>query len=145
MTDPEVTAARRGPGTPARVAAALAWFAGVGFGLPGLYAIWYFARHDQVWMFLGNPTYGPEPSEDGVFPASLTLIVLFLLVCVAEVLVGWMLWHGRPKAAVVSLVLLPIEFVFWIGFVLPAGPLLGLARTALVLRVEFAPLRLRRR
>jgi hypothetical protein len=34
---------------------------------------------------------------------------------------------------VLALALLPLEAAFWIGFALPFGPLLGLARTALVL------------
>jgi len=40
-----------------------------------------------------------------------------------------------PVDLVLALALLPVEFVFWIGFALPFGPLLGLARTALVVAV----------
>jgi hypothetical protein len=39
-----------------RIAALPAWLAGVGFSLPGVYAIWYFARYHSVWTFLGYPT-----------------------------------------------------------------------------------------
>ena len=44
-----------------------------------------------------------------------------------------MIWSDAPGAALLSLVLLPFELTFWIGFALPAGPPLGIARTVLVL------------
>jgi len=41
---------------------------------------------------------------------------------------------SRQRAgAVLAPALLPVEFAFWIGFTLPVGPPVGLARTALVL------------
>ena len=61
------------------------------------------------------------------------LVVSFLLVCAAELVVGSMLWRNRRAGLVCALTLLPIEVVFWVGFLLPFGPLFGLARTALVL------------
>jgi hypothetical protein len=116
-----------------RTAAVLAWIPGVGFGLFAVPAIWYFAQYHSVWVFLGYPTYGHGPFEDVGIRTSLPLMVSFLLVCLAEVVVGWMLWREHAKAPLLALALLPIEFAFWIGFSLPAGPLLGLARTAAVL------------
>ena len=116
-----------------RAAAVLAWFAGLGFGLPCGYAIWYFADRGQVWTFLGFPTYGGGPFEDVGIQTTVPLLVFFLLVCAAELIAGWLLWQRRRAGAVLALALLPAEAAFWIGFDLPAGPALGLARTALVL------------
>jgi hypothetical protein len=110
-----------------RAAAVLAWFAGLGFGLPCGYAIWYIADRGHVWTFLGFPTYGGGPFEDIGIRTTVPLLVLFLLVCVAELIAGWWLWHCRRAGAVLALALLPPELD------LPAGPVLGLARTALVL------------
>ncbi len=42
-----------------------------------------------------------------------------------------MVWRGRGR--ILSLALLPVELVFWIGFALPFGPGLGLGRVALSL------------
>ena len=81
-----------------RTAAVLAWIPGVGFGLFAVPAIWYFARHHSVWVSLGYPTYGHGPFEDIGIPTSLPLLVSFLLVCLAEVVLGWLLWRGHPKA-----------------------------------------------
>jgi len=76
----------------ARTAAVFAWLSGHGFGLP---AIRYLGEHDAVWTFMGFPTYGEGPFErSGVF-TSVLLLVAFCLVCIAELLVGWLLWTGQ--------------------------------------------------
>jgi hypothetical protein len=115
-----------------KVAAALSWLAGLGFGLPCVYAIGYFARRGEVWTFLGFPTYGDGPFARIGIETSVPLLVGFLVVCVAELVVGVLLWQGLTVGAWAALVLLPVELVFWAGFALPFGFVLGLARTALV-------------
>ena len=116
-----------------RAAALCAWSAALGFGLPGLYGTWYLAAHDRVWSFLNFPTYGSGPLEHVGVETTTPLLLAFMLVCSAELVVGWMLWR-RTRAAVASpLALLPLEVAFWIGFALPVAIALGLARTALVL------------
>ena len=114
-----------------RAAAALGWVAGLGFGLPCIYAIWYLADHGDVWTFIGFPTYGSGPFEESGIETTVPLLVLFLLVCAAELVTGWLLWHRRRAGAVLALALLPVEFAFWIGFALPLGPVMGLARAVL--------------
>jgi hypothetical protein len=108
---------------------------GLGFGLPGAYGTWFYARQGAVWTFLGFPTYGNGPFERWGFPTSTALLVGFVAVCIAEVVVAVLLWRDATTALWLALVLLPVELVFWIGFALPFGPLLGLARTALVVAV----------
>jgi hypothetical protein len=82
---------------------------------------------------LGFPTYGDGPFQRVGVETSTGLLVAFLAVCLAEVAVGTMIWSEAPGAQLLSLVLLPFEFAFWIGFALPLGPPLGIARTVLVL------------
>ena len=53
----------------------------------------------------------------------------------AEVVVGVLLWGGSTIAPWLAFALLPVELLFWIGFALPFGPLLGLARTVLVVAI----------
>jgi hypothetical protein len=115
-----------------RAAAVCSWILAVGFGLPCAYGTWYFADRGEVWQFLGFPTYGGGPFDDVGLHTSVPLLVAFLLVCVAEFVAGWLLWRHRPAGTVLALALLPFEFAFWIGFALPFGPLLGLARTILI-------------
>jgi hypothetical protein len=106
---------------------------GLGFGLPGIFGIQHFARTGEVWTFLGFPTYGGGPFQRIGIPTSTPLLATFLAVCLAELAVGMMIWAGAPDAKVISLALLPVELAFWVGFALPLGPPLGIARTVLVL------------
>jgi hypothetical protein len=106
---------------------------GLGFGLPAIVGTLHFAQAGDVWTFLGFPTYGGGPFEGLGLPTSVPLLVAFVLVCLAEVAVGVMLLLNVPHAAPVSYLLLPFEFAFWIGFALPFGPPLGIARTVLLL------------
>ena len=116
-----------------RAAAVCSLLLGLGFGLPGAYGAVHFARHAEVWTFLGFPTYGGGPFERWGLPTSVELLLGFVLVCAAEVVVGVLLWRDVAAAPWLAFVLLPVELAFWIGFALPFGPLLGLARTALVI------------
>jgi hypothetical protein len=115
-----------------RAAAVLAWTAGLGFGLPCAYGIKYFADRHEVWEFLGFPTYGGGHFEEVGVQTSVGLLSGFLAVCGTEVLAGVLLWRGERAGRVLAFGLLPLELAFWIGFALPAGPLLGVARNGLL-------------
>lgn len=106
---------------------------GIGFGIPALAGTVHFARTGELWMLLGFPAYGGGPFERIGLPTSVPLLIVFALVCLAEVAVGVMLLLDLPHAATFSYLLLPLEFVFWIGFALPFGPPLGIARTVALL------------
>jgi hypothetical protein len=116
-----------------RAASALSWTLGLGFGLPCVYAVWYFAREGQVWTLLGFPTYGAGPFTRVGIDTTVLLLTTFLIVCVAEVSVGWLLWKQPTAGTWTALALLPLELFFWVGFALPYGVLLGTARTVLIL------------
>ena len=105
---------------------------GLGFGIPAIAGTVHFARTGEVWMLLGFPTYGGGPFERIGLATSVPLLIGFAIVCLAEVAVGMMLLLDVPHAATFSYVLLPVELVFWVGFALPFGPPLGIARTILL-------------
>jgi len=113
-----------------RFAAVLAWVAGLGFGLPGAYGAAYLTSHDEVWSFLGYPTYGGGPFESWGLP-TLPMQMAFVVVCAAELITGNLLWRDRPAGRPMSLALLPFELFFWFGFALPFGFVLGALRAAL--------------
>jgi hypothetical protein len=123
----------RGQPVTTRTAGAIAVLLGLGFGLPGIYATWFFIDRGEVWTFLGFSTYGDGAFEDIGLETSVPLLLAFLLVCAAELALGWWLWTGRPGNRAFAALLLPVELVFWVGFALPLGPILGVVRTALVL------------
>ena len=105
---------------------------GLGFGLPAIVGARHHARTGEVWTFLGFPTYGGGPFEQFGLPTTVPLLGGFAIVCLAEVVIGAMLLMDAPHAATFSYLLLPLEFAFWIGFALPFGPPLGIARTVLL-------------
>ena len=116
-----------------RIAAVLSVVLGLGFGIPCAIGIWYLARHGGVWMFLGFPTYGGGPFATAGIDTTVALMVGFLVVCLAEVVAGWLLWTQPTVGAWMALAILPVELLFWIGFALPYGVVLGLVRTVVVL------------
>lgn len=118
--------------TPSRLAACLAWTAGLGFGVPAVYGTAYFARHGDVWQFLGFPTYGAGPFEAIGIRTTAPLLAGFTAVCATEVLAGTLMWKRRSAGLWLSLALLPVEAAYWVGFALPLGPPLGVARTIAV-------------
>jgi hypothetical protein len=108
-------------------------FLGLGFGLPCVFGIRHFAQTGEVWTFMGFPTYGNGPFEQIGVQTSTALLIAFLVVCIAEVALAVLILAGAPYAPAASYALLPFELAFWIGFALPFGPLLGIARTGLLL------------
>jgi hypothetical protein len=116
-----------------RTAGVLAWFLGLGFGLPDVFGIRYFAQHGNVWTLMGFPTYGNGPFARVGIPTTVPLLVAFLVVCVAELVMGWLLWRGRRSGTVLAFALLPFELAFWVGFALPFGFVFGAARSVLVI------------
>lgn len=113
-------------------AGCLSVFLGLGFGIPCLLGIRFFVDTGEVWTFVGFPTYGGGPFERVGLATSVPLLVVFLAICVAEVVVGVLVLMGVPQAALLSYVLLPLALAFWIGFALPVGPPLGIASAALL-------------
>lgn len=82
---------------------------------------------------MGFPAYGGGPFESIGLDTSVPLLGAFLAVCVLECVAGWWLWVGREGGRSLSWALLPAELVFWIGFALPFGPVLGAGRILLVI------------
>ena len=80
-----------------RPAAVFAWFAGLGFGVPGLYGLWFLIDHDRVWPFLGFPTYGGGPFGDVGLDSSPGLLAAFVGVCGLEMLAGFWLWARQRR------------------------------------------------
>ena len=114
-----------------RAAGAVAVFTGLGFGIPGVLGLAYFIRTDTTWTFLGFPTYGGGPFEQIGLDTSVPLLAGFVVVCAAEVVLGVRILRGSSVRAA-SHALIPFELAYWIGFALPFGFVLGLARVLLL-------------
>jgi len=118
---------------PLRVAAMFLWLNGVGFGVFCIPAIRNLLMGADIPIIMGFPAYGRGPFERVGIPTTVPLLAGFLLVCVLEVVAGLLLWGGSKVGAILALLLLPIGAVFWWGFALPFGPILGLISTILII------------
>ena len=128
MTDPgSVPVAARG-------AAILLWLVAAGWALPAPVLMWWVAVKGRlpVLPYIGEPNGGPfsESLQPNVF---IVLLGLSLLLGIAQVVAGVLLWDGQRSGAVLQFALLPIEAVFWYGFALPIPPVFALIRVVLVL------------
>lgn len=126
---------RAGPSANAirRAAAVLTWVYAAAFGIPAIPVSVYLLQRGSLPTFMDLfPMYGGPWSsrfEDGTF---VVLLIAFLIVTLVAAWAAWLVWNGSKAGAVLSLVLLPLEAVFWIGFALPFPWLIGIARAALL-------------
>lgn len=121
------------PTRAARVAAVVAGAYAVGFGLPTVPVSIYLMKEGSLPSFFGlfDMYAGPwsHGFDDGTF---VVLLISYLPVTAAAAYAAWQLWRGSRRGGVLSLALLPLEAVYWLGFALPIPWLLGAARVALV-------------
>lgn len=116
-----------------RVAAILHWFIAIGLGVFCFPAIQNLMLGRDIPIVMGFPAYGRGPFERVGIPTTIPLLVAFLVVCVLEVVAGYLLWGGYRSGAILALVLLPLGAVFWWGFSLPIPPVFALIWTVLIL------------
>ena len=58
--------------------------------------------------------------------------LIYVVVSALKIMAAYWLWNSRMDGAVLGLVLLGLSTVFWYGFALPLGPLLGIAELVLL-------------
>ncbi len=117
----------------ARWAAIVCWAYAAGFGLPAIPVGAYLLREGHLPWFAGMfPMYG-GPWSDRMTPTEFAGTT-FAFTAVAVVVAGgaYRLWGGHRDGAVLVLVTLPVEAVFWYGYALPIPPLLAVLRVALI-------------
>lgn len=114
------------------VAAVLVWSQAIGLALPGLIGIRSILAGRGVPLVFGYPSYGGGAFERAGIATSVPLLLLFLLVLLAQIPAGWLLWQGQRSGAVLALILLVPEAIFWWGFDLPIPPILAAARVVTI-------------
>lgn len=53
-----------------KTAAVVSWMSGLGFDIPGIYAICYLVRRGSIASLMGYPTYGDGVFENYVAPVA---------------------------------------------------------------------------
>jgi hypothetical protein len=116
-----------------RVASVCLWISAIGLGVFIPQAIRSILAGRGIPRVMGFPAYGEGPFERHGIPTTVPVLVAFLLVCTLDGVAGWSLWGGHRFGAILALVLLPVEALFWWGFSLPYPPMLAIVRTVLIL------------
>ncbi len=114
--------------------AALTWAYAIGFGGGTIPVAVYLRRHGTLPSFLGlfDAYAGPWWTRVGR-PTFDRLLIAFLAVVVAACWAAWLVWNGSGAGVVITLIVLPIEAVFWFGFDLPIAKLIGVVRLVLLI------------
>ena len=107
---------------------AFAWGVGV---VPAL----YYAYSYKVLPTVGGIRLMDGPFEALGIDALIVAGITFMVVSALKVLAAYWLWNSRRDGAVLGLVLLGLSTIFWYGFALPFGPVLGIAELVLVVLV----------
>jgi hypothetical protein len=117
----------------AHAAAVVTWFYAAGFGLFTIPVAIYLQQRGRLPSFFGLfDMYGGPWSTRLLNDAFVLRLIAFLAVSVVVAWAAWLLWTGSQVGAVLSLALLPVEAIFWLGFALPFPWLLGAVRVVLV-------------
>jgi hypothetical protein len=104
---------------------AFAWLVGT---VPTLY---YAFTHRQLPTLAGiRLLSGPfeKLGLDGLIVAGLVFVVVSAL----KILAAYWLWNSRLDGAVLEAILLGLSVIFWYGFALPFGPLVGVPQVVLL-------------
>lgn len=116
-----------------RIAAVVTWAYAAGFGLSTIPVALYLRRRGQLPEFFDLfEMFGGPWSARLAQRTFIMLLLTFLVVNVVTAWAAWLVWNGSKPGAVLSLALLPVEGVFWIGFALPIPWLLGALRLVLL-------------
>jgi len=110
------------------------WIYAAGFGLSTIPVAIYLEQRGRLPSFFGLfDMYAGPWSARLADDAFVLRLIAFLVVMLVVAWAAWLVWNGSKAGAVLSLALLPIEAVFWLGFALPIPWVLGAARVVLLL------------
>jgi hypothetical protein len=119
--------------TALRLEAALTWLYAAGFGGATIPVAMYLRRRGRLPTFFGLfEMYGGPWSRRSGQRTFVWLLMAFLLTTAAAAWVAWLVWNASRSGAVLTLVLLPVEALFWFGFDLPIPKAIGVVRVVLV-------------
>ena len=83
------------------------------------------------------PTYGRITLLGGPFEKlGIEVLIVagigYIIVSALKILAAYWLWNSRKDGAILELILLGLSAIFWYGFALPLGPLLGIMQVVLL-------------
>jgi hypothetical protein len=120
--------------TSLRVEAVLTWLYALGFGAGTIPVAIFFRSQGRLPTFFGRfEMYGGPWSARFGQGTFVGLLMAFLVVTLLAAWGAWLVWNASRAGAILTLVLLPVEAVFWYGFALPIPVVIGVARFVLLI------------
>ena len=120
----------------ARAAAVVTWIYVACFGVPSVPIAVFISRNGRLPSFFGLfDMYGGPWSSTMIGSDNSRFVVRLLMFLALHLVVAgaaWLLWRGSRIGASLSLITIPAEAVFWIGFALPFPWLIAAIRVALI-------------
>jgi hypothetical protein len=104
---------------------AFMWIVGV---VPTL----YYAFNHRVLPTLGGIRLMGGPFEKFGLNSLIVAGILYIIISGLKILAAYWLGNSRMDGAILELVLLGLSAIFWYGFALPLGPLLGISQVVLI-------------
>ena len=92
----------------------------------------YYAFTHKALPSLGGIQLLGGPFESLGIDALIVAGLVYVLVSALKILAAYWLWNSRLDGAVLGLILIVLSAIFWYGFALPLGPLLGIAELVLL-------------
>ena len=109
------------------------WVVAAGFGIPAPFVASFYLRERTPPSFMGLfPMYGGGPLDRFSPEVFAIFLGLFTALSALEAYAGWLLWNGEPLGARMTLVLLPFEVFYRVGFAVPFPPLFAIVRLVLL-------------
>jgi hypothetical protein len=109
------------------------WLVAAGFGIPAPFVASHYLRERTSPIFMGLfPMYGGGPLDRFSPEIFAVFLGLFTALCAFEAYAAWLLWNGERVGALMTLAVVPIDVVFWVGFAVPFPPLIAMVRLGLL-------------
>jgi hypothetical protein len=101
--------------------------------LVGVVPTLYYAYTHRVLPTLGGIRLLSGPFEILGLDSLIVAGMLYIVVSGLKILAAYWLQNARMDGAVLEMILLGLNVIFWYGFALPIGPLLGIVQVGLLL------------
>ena len=116
-----------------RAASVLTWIYAAGYGIPAIPVALYLIRNSKLPSLFGLFEVYGGPWSAEVEPATFArLLVAFFGLTGFTAWAAWKVWKRSRAGAVLLLVLLVVNAVFWVGFALPFPWLIAAAVGVLI-------------
>lgn len=92
----------------------------------------YAVTHKSLPTIFGGITALSGPFEALGLNALIVAGIIFVSISALKFLAATWLWDHRMDGALLQLILLGVSAIFWYGFALPYGPLLGISQAILI-------------